>query len=164
MFQKALVLFLVSTVKFMFAFPLAVTFNFSFLNTFIITTAGGIFGVIFFAFLSQGLIAGWRWFLNRYVYPRPAIARRLRFLTGDPAEKKKPVSMKKKRRYIRLRKSVGFWGIAMLTPSFISIPIGTFLIVRFYGRSLKNILLVCVLVVVWSAFFSSLVHFAGVTY
>lgn len=164
MFQKAAVLFLVSTVKFMFAFPLAVTFSFSFLNTFIITTAGGIFGVIFFAFLSQGLISGWKWLLHKYVFPNPAVARRLRFLTGDPDAKKKPVSMKKKRRYIRLRKSVGFWGIAVMTPFILSIPVGTFLIVRFYGRTIKNLLLVCLLVIAWSAFFSSLVHFAGVTY
>lgn len=164
MFHEIAVLFLVSTVKFMFAFPLAVTFQFSFLNTFLITTAGGISGVIFFAFLSQGLISGWRWLLSKYIFPYPRTARRLRFITGDPDGKKKPVSLKKRRRYIRLRKRVGFWGIAVLTPSFISIPIGTFLIVRFYGRTFKNIFLVCLLVIVCSAFFSSLVHFAGVTY
>jgi len=148
----------------MFAFPLAVTFKFSFLNTFIITTAGGIAGVIFFAFLSQGLINGWKWLLKNYVYPYPATAKRLQFLTGDPDAKKKSVPIKKRRRYIRLRKSVGFWGIAVLTPFILSIPVGTFLIVRFYGRSIKNIFLVCILVIAWSAFFSSLVHFVGVTY
>jgi hypothetical protein len=164
MFQKAVVLFLVSSVKFMFAFPLAVTFKFSFINTFIITTAGGITGVIIFAFLSQGLIAAWKWLLNKYVFPFPPVAKRLRFHTGDTAGRKSAVPVKRRRRYIWLRKSIGFWGIAVLTPFILSIPIGTFLIVRYYGRSVRNILFVCGLVVVWSAIFSTLIYVTEVTF
>lgn len=164
MFQKIALLFLVSSVKFIFAFPLALSFKFSFLYTFVITAAGGIAGVIFFAFISQELIVFWNWFVKRCILPYPQTAKRLRFLTGDPDKAVKPVPIKTKRRYIRFKKNFGLYGIAILTPCIISIPIGTFLVVRFYGRSKKSILILCGAVIIVGAILSSLVHFAGITY
>ena len=164
MFQKIAVLFLVSSVKFVLAFPLALSFQFSFFNTFIITTAGGVAGVMFFAFISMELIVLWNWVVRRLIIPYPKTAKMLRFLTSNPDEEKKSVPIKRKRRYIRFKKNFGLWGIVIFTPFLISIPIGTFLIVRFYGRTNKNIIILCISVLFWAAFFSSLVHFAGITY
>lgn len=164
MFQKIALLILISSVKFLFAFPLALSFGFSFFNTFTITVSGGIAGVIFFAFISQELIIFWNWFKKRCILPYPKTAKRLKFLIGDPDKAAKPIPIKTKRRYIRFKKNFGLYGIAALTPCIISIPIGTFLVVRFYGRSKKNVLILCVAVVIVGAILSSLVHFAGITY
>ena len=66
-----------------------------------------------------------------------------------PAKEKKQFNSKKKRSYVRLKK-YGFYGLAVITPVIISIPIGSFLLMRFYPRRKRKILTLIVSQVSWS--------------
>ena len=117
---QILVTILSSAVKFAMTFPLAVMqFKFSFLETILWTNVGGILGIYFFAFLSGKIIAWW----NRTI-------RKKYFNNRDPREKK--VFTARNRRIVRIKQNYGLFGIAVTTPLLLSIPVGTFLVVRYY--------------------------------
>ncbi len=163
MFYKISILLLVSSVKFVFAFPLALGYNFSFIETLSYSSLGGILGVIFFAFISDELIIFYHWFIHVYMHNHPksrVFAKKIkdRYRKIFPVKEKKVFS-KKSKRFVRIKQSWGLFGIAILTPLLLSIPIGTFLAIRFFKRSKKTILILCSAVLFWSIIFSSILHF-----
>ena len=110
-----------SGVKFAMTFPVVVMqFKFTFLETILWTNVGGILGIYFFAFLSEKLIAWW----NRTF-------RKKRSSPGYRNRDKK-IFTRRNRRIIRIKQRYGLLGIAVTTPLLLSIPLGTFLVVRYY--------------------------------
>jgi len=110
-----------SGVKFAMTFPVVVMqFKFTFLETILWTNVGGILGIYFFAFLSEKLIAWW----NRTF-------RKKRSPPGYRNRDKK-IFTRRNRRIIRIKQRYGLLGIAVTTPLLLSIPLGTFLVVRYY--------------------------------
>jgi hypothetical protein len=104
-----------SSVKFAMTFPIAILqFNFSIVETILWTNIGGILGIYFFAFLSDKVIAWW----NRTF-----------------RKKAKNIFTKKNRRIVRIKQRYGLFGIALSTPFLLSIPVGTFLVIRYYRSS-----------------------------
>lgn len=124
---------LMGTVKFLFAVPLAVNFEFSFWQTFIITCIGGIIGVLFFAQFRNAV-------LNVYykVFPN----------------KKNKESKKgfKDKLAQSTAKKYGLFGIAFLTPVVFSIPFGTFIALHFFPNKKKTIPVLVASVLGWSFF------------
>lgn len=113
-----------SSVKFAMTFPLVIMqFEFSFVETILWTNVGGIIGIYFFAFLSDKVIAWW----NRTF-------RKKRMELKSRGEKKK-IFTKKNRRIVRIKQRYGLFGIALSTPFLLSIPVGTFLVIRYYRSS-----------------------------
>ncbi len=169
MLAKAISLFLLSSVKFIFAFPLAYSLHFSFLQTVIITTLGGIGGVMFFIFLWERIINLYFKLIHVYLNRFPKTKMQLKTLSNNfsnlfKRSNKNNVSYKRKRKYIKLKNNVGIIGLAILTPLILSIPIGTFITVRFYGRSLIVIMTLSVSIIFFSLLFSFLIYFLGVRY
>ena len=121
---QILLTILSSAVKFAMTFPLAVMqFKFSFLETLLWTNVGGILGIYFFAFLSEQVMAWWkRLFRKQRARARAAV-------------REKKVFTKRNRRIIRIKQQYGLAGIAFTTPLLLSIPVGTFLVVRYYRTS-----------------------------
>jgi hypothetical protein len=121
---QILLTILSSAVKFAMTFPLAVMqFKFSFLETLLWTNVGGILGIYFFAFLSEQVMAWWkRLFRKQRARVRAAV-------------REKKVFTKRNRRIIRIKQQYGLAGIAFTTPLLLSIPVGTFLVVRYYRTS-----------------------------
>jgi hypothetical protein len=105
-------------------FPLVIMqFKFSFIETILWTNIGGIIGIYFFAFLSDKLILWWnRTFRNK----RKA---------HKSKKKEKKVFTRKNRRIVRIKQRYGLIGIALSTPFLLSIPVGTFLVIRYYRSS-----------------------------
>lgn len=136
------IVFLISSVKFFVAFPIALQYHFNWLSIFITTSLGGITGILCFAFLSYEIIKMYDWFRKKFFKNKPP--------------KKKSVSIRKKRVYIKIKSQFGLWGIAILTPFILSIPIGTFLAVRFFGATKKTILILIFFLIFW-AFVLSLI-------
>ena len=168
MLYKISILILISSVKFIFAFPLAVGYKFVFIETFVYTSIGGILGVIFFAFISDELIIFYNWFFYVYMHNHPrsrAFAKgvRDRYRKIFPKKERKVFS-KKSKRFVRIKQSWGLPGIAILTPLILSIPIGTFLAIRFFKRTKKTIFILCSSVVFWSIIFSSILHFTNIRF
>ena len=125
-------------------FPLAIMqFKFNFLETMLWTNVGGILGIYFFAFLSEKVMAWWMRMFRK---------KRLAAATNQGREKK--IFTKKNRRIIRIKQRYGLIGIAATTPFLLSIPVGTFLVVRYYrSRKIKFTYLIASNVV-WSAIYT----------
>lgn len=94
---------------------------------------GAIFGTIVFTYLFAGILKWWD---------------RLKegmFTSKHP----KKIFTKSNRRIIRIKHRFGLTGIAILTPIFLSIPIGAFLAERFYKDKGKVILYLSTSAVLW---------------
>lgn len=166
MLGKIISLLLLSGIKFIFAFPIAYKLHFSFVHTLLVTSTGGILGIVFFSFFWEHVIRLYMWFAHSYLNRYPKIRNRLQKLKQYfvKSKHKKQIPYKRKRKYIWLKKNAGILGLALLTPILLSIPIGTFLAVRFFGRNTKTILVLSMVLVFWSLLISCLIHFAEIRY
>jgi hypothetical protein len=145
---KVLLTVIFSAVKFAATFPLAVMqFKFNFFETILWTNVGGLLGIYFFAFLSEKLIAWW----NR------TFKKRRSSRTGSARSKK--VFTQRNRRIIRIKQKYGLIGIALITPLLLSIPLGTFLAVRYYRSSRTKFIYLIGSNVAWSAIYTSFYMF-----
>ncbi len=117
--MKALTVILFCSWKFAMTFPIAVYgFKMTFFETILYTNIGGVAGVLFFALLSNKLIEYWK---NK-------VSKR----------KKRKVFTPTRRKIVKLRSRYGLWGIVILNPIIISIPVSTFLVSRYYGKQFTN--------------------------
>lgn len=134
-FWKIFSVFLTSLLGFgKISVPSAVAlFNFNFFKVIGVTCAGGITGVIIFTNISAALMKWWHNAKMRYFrnHRHPKI-----FTKGN-------------RRIIRIKKRFGIWGIALITPIGLSIPVGTFIAERFYKDKKKVILVFSAAILFW---------------
>jgi len=141
---QILITILSSSVKFALTFPLAILqFRFNFLETLLWTNVGGIIGIYFFAFLSEKIIAWWNRTFRRSTR-KISVARQ--------GEKK--IFTKKNRRIVRIKQQYGMIGIAATTPFLLSIPVGTFLMVRYYHARKTRFLYLIISNIVWSVIYT----------
>lgn len=152
---------ILSGIKFIFAAPLSMGYGFSWIQTIITTTIGGLLGVWFFFFLSKMII---RFFLKVTPAAKLYIKRFVYFIKNKPFElhlvtvatPKKKIFTKKNKLILKTKKSFGLWGIAALTPVLLSIPLGTFLASKYYKNKKKVLFSLSVSVACWSLIFSSI--------
>lgn len=146
MVEKILQILLVgilSATKFLTAPITSLNIGFGYGETLLITTIGGVIGVIFFYYLSSAIML--------------VISK----LTGkfSPAKenKKKRVFTWKNKLIVRIKRDYGLIGLAAITPTLLSIPVGTFLAARYFTDQKKVITYLSASVVVWSVIVSSVV-------
>ncbi len=133
--------FLLSTVKFLGAPFLAKAIGFSYLQSILVCSFGGIFGVLIFLNLGARIV---KFFPN--------------FFKSVKKEPKK-IFTKKNKMYVNLIRKYGIFGLAVITPVFISIPIGSFLAARFFSKQKFTItLLLAVSVVLWAFSISTFLY------
>lgn len=131
--MKEFTIIFFSTWKFAATFPVAVyLMKMSSAETLIYTNIGGIVGVIFFLYLSRILLRLW----NRY---RPDFRRREK-LVFTPAT----------RRFVTIKNKYGLFGIVILNPVILSIPVSAFLAAKYYGVKPKVFFALIAGQVVWS--------------
>ena len=132
-----------SSFKFAMTFPLAVfQFNFSFAETVLWTNIGGGMGIYFFGFLSEKVMAWWKKTFRRI---------RKRHLAQVKGKK---VFTARNRRIIRIKQRYGLPGIAFTTPLLLSIPVGVFLTVRYYGSRGRNFIYLIASNLFWSVIYT----------
>jgi hypothetical protein len=140
---------LFSSVKFAMTFPLAVIqFQFSFFETVLWTNVGGILGIYFFAFLSDKLIAWW----NRTF-------RKSRPESSGSESNVRRIFTRKNRRIVRIKRTYGLIGIAISTPFLLSIPVGTFLVIRYYRYNRHKFVYLISSNVIWSVIYTAFYMF-----
>lgn len=148
MIQILLTIFF-SSFKFAATFPLVIVkFEFSFAETLLWTNVGGIIGIYFFAYLSESLLDWWKRTFGRS--------------RGAPPEVKPKVKKtftKRKRRMVRIKQKYGLIGIALTTPFLLSIPVGVFLVVRYYRASRVKFLYLIASNVLWSVIYTGFYMF-----
>ncbi len=145
-FAQIFSVMLVSSVKFLFAPSIALRMEFSFWETIIWTSLGGIIGVTFFYFFASWIIGLIDRFRNRRVERRIS--------QGKPVKQKK-VFTPTKRRLIRIKHRFGLWGVAIVTPCIISIPVGATLAAKFYPNKWRTLPALYTTVLSWSLILTS---------
>ena len=142
-----IIVFFLSSVKFLFAIPLAlVQYKFTFFQTLFVSSLGGFFGVFFFYYCSNFIIEKYNQLISKFNFNK----------------KKKQINKNKKRSLkkiitIKILRKYGLYGIAFLTPIFFSIPIGTFLASKFYRKRKITLTVLLVSVLFWSLILSLIV-------
>jgi hypothetical protein len=122
--MKELTVIFFCTFKFAATFPVAIYLvKMTPVETLLYTNTGGILGTYLSMYLSEFLIRMW----NKY-WPKSLKRER----------KKKKVFTDRNRRIVRIKMRYGLWGIVMLSPVLLSIPLGSFLMVKYYGLKMKN--------------------------
>ena len=107
-------------------------FKFNFFKVMLASWTGGIFGNIFFTFLSAGILK----VIHNYRAKRNLIHN-------------KRIFTKFNRRVIRVKQKFGLTGIALITP-IIGTPVGAFLAERFFKHKRRVIIYLSLSVMVWS--------------
>jgi ABC-type antimicrobial peptide transport system permease subunit len=144
--EKALQVILIvilSATKF-FAAPItSLNIGFNYLQTLMLTIAGGILGVVVFYYLSN-VIA----FLFIKI---------LKAVNGNKLPAKPKIFTWKNRMIVNIVRKYGLLGVAVITPVILSIPLGTFLAARYFHDRNQVLKYLCASVVFWSVIISSLV-------
>ncbi len=154
---KLLHVYLLASIKYFVTFPYSMLIGLNLVQTIIVVTLGGISGFFFFFYLSGFLI---RLF---HRYKRPVLVALhhfvrvdLRHLLDRPRKQTKKQRINRKMRMIvRLREKYGFWGIIIMTPGLLSIPIGAFLLKKYYPRKKNVATYMTISILGWALLFSS---------
>ena len=135
-FWEVVSVMLLSAIKFMIGgVPLAIFYKFSFIKAVVTTSVGGVTGVFFFTFLSEWVIKA-----GKKIIPR---------------HPEKKIFTWKNKTIVWVKMKMGLGGLALLTPTILSLPLGLFLAVRYYKNRKKIILYMSVSVMLCSLFFST---------
>lgn len=153
-FLKILIVFAVSSIKFLFAPALSFGMGLNFIQTFLSTTSGGIVGVVIFFFLSRWIIQLYsKYFIFYFHTFKTALYRfmKVKLPAFTPARR----FTKRNRLIIKIVRKYGLFGIVALTPVLLSIPVGTFLATRYYSANRYLLVYLSGSVLFWSLFMSS---------
>ena len=144
---KLLPLFLLSMVKFVVGVPSAkVAFDLNFIELLLFSTTSGIAGVATFLFLGKWIFKGWD-------------ILRARFFPPKQHRKKKKFS-RNSRIMVKIIRKYGLPGIAFITPTIISIPVGTMLAEALYKHQPRMVFLyLSGSVILWALIFSAALSF-----
>ena len=154
---KLIHVFLLATVKYFITFPYALLIGLDETQAIIAVTIGGISGFFFFYYLSAAIVRVLKnhrkditQFINKYF----KIDVNLLIRKLKPKTK---FSSKRKRLFVKLRNKYGFIGIIIATPILLSIPLGAFLLNRYYSRK-KHVFAYMILSILgWAIVFSAIV-------
>ena len=121
--------FLLSTIKFLFTPFGGPAAKLSFFETYFSCLAGAIFSAAVFYFASE-------------YFMKSAHAKKIR-LRKEALEKGIELPYKKKftktnKFIVRLKHRLGIYGISIFAPLFLSVPIGTIITAKFYGKEKKT--------------------------
>jgi hypothetical protein len=153
-FIKIIIVFAVSTIKFLVAPALSFSMGLNFVQTWLSTTAGGIVGVIFFFFLSRWIILLYTTYFNYYFHLIKI--KIFHFLNLEhPILVPTRIFTRRNRFVVKTVRKYGLAGIVILTPVLLSIPFGTFIATRYYSSNHYVLYYLIASVLFWSLFMSS---------
>lgn len=157
---KQLSILIISAVKFMVAAPASYLFGYSYLHTILNTTIGGWIGVLIFYYLGRYIFSHFSFWKQgiRIIYHRFAgVTYKSASQSKQPTEALK-IFTRRNRWIIKIRNRFGFPGLIILTPVLLSIPLGTFLVVRYYSYRRGKLAWLSLSVVVWSVILSTFIN------
>lgn len=126
----------------------ALTMDLSYWETLIVVTLGGLVGVTVFYNFSH-------FFIERSAQKRAQKKEKLEKL-GKYVPPKKFTRTNKF--VIKTKKALGIWGIAFLTASFLSIPIGSIICAKFYRHNKYALLYLYVGIIICGALFTTITY------
>ena len=156
---KLLNVFLFAAVKYFFSFPYALLIGLNFFQAMSVVLVGGISGFFFFYYLSGLMIRFGHSFYGYLCCITPAFAKeRLRFFCKlRSGNETKSRFSRKSRWLVKIKKQYGLWGIVIASPVLLSIPVGAFLLKKYYSGTKYAISYMIISIVGWAALFSAIV-------
>ena len=121
--------FFSSMVKFMFSPALGPVLGLSYFETYVANALGALISMTFFYFAAD--------YLHRLSLRRKVERKRKKMEAGLPIKHKK-IFTKKNKIIIRLKNKVGVVIFALFAPFFMSIPIGSIVTAKFFGKKKKT--------------------------
>lgn len=126
---------LIASVKFFWATPYAYLLSLSQVETFVLMEIGGLLGFVFFYYFFSFMLVEIKLLWPAIYYITPRIfkvrfeqwldTRRYRRLTANKFTRRNKM-------IVRIRQKTGMLGIVILTPVFLSIPLGAFLGTKYF--------------------------------
>jgi membrane protein YqaA with SNARE-associated domain len=146
--EAYITVFLTASTKFLAAAFVGINgFGLSFAETFCIVCTGGIFGTLVFYFLGNKLIG---------ISQKKRLKKIQKLLKEG---KSLPRVMTKTNKLIVKTKHVfGIWGLAFLTASILSIPIGSIICAKFYRHKKSTIFIIIIFILINSMLLSLLAN------
>ncbi len=141
---KVLEVGLISGVMFLLAPFEAERQGFNFIQSFTITTLGGVIGILVF-YYAGSLIAAW-WNHIKALVKSNFVRRPAEVLERRP----KRHFTQTNKMIVKIKRRFGLAGIAFVTPCIISIPVGTLVAVAFYRKRKPILLYLFVSLLLWS--------------
>jgi hypothetical protein len=171
-FIKIILVILLSSVKFVAGPPFAYydkRYDFSFFETVLYCVIGGMLGVIIFTFFSRPLFRMWhiiklkvkKMFRKKQMFSDPVAD------VQDPLEihyeyidsNEKKIFTKRSRTVVKVWQKYGLFGIALITPIILSIPLGTLIANSLVQNRKKIIIYMFFSVLFWSVTMTTLFEF-----
>lgn len=151
-FIEILFMLLFSSVKFAISIPVGIyQYNLNYIDNILLTSSGGICGVLISALLTNIILKIWnKYFAGKLLFIKAGARLKCFF----PKKKQKRKFTRRNKMIINIRNKYGLIGISILTPLLLSIPIGTFIALRYYPKYIRTILYLCVSVFIWSIIFT----------
>lgn len=142
--------FFVATIKFLFSPFAGIPLGLDFVTTYLAAISGASVSSLFFYFGAELIMANSR--KKRLQKENEAI------LKGIPLKQKKKFTRGNKMT-IKLKRSFGKIGLCFLAPSLLSIPLGTIIVAKFYGKEKDTFLWVFIGILISGAITTSLAYF-----
>jgi len=139
---KIINVFLLATVKYFYTPMYAFIIGLGFFETLLTVWIGGVSGFFAFYYISNILILSARVLKPVIIKHTPeSVLSRLRSWKHQRAQKRKGRKKFSKRNklVVKTRNKYGLWGICLLTPVLLSIPLGAFLLRKYYHSEKKAI-------------------------
>ena len=142
--------FFVATIKFLFSPFAGIPLGLDFVTTYLAAISGASLSSLFFYFGAELIMANSR--KKRLQKENEAI------MKGIPLKQKKKFTRGNKMT-IKLKRSFGKIGLCFLAPSLLSIPLGTIIVAKFYGKEKDTFLWVFIGILISGAITTSLAYF-----
>lgn len=156
---KIIQVFLLASVKFVITFPFALLIGLNFEQTLIAVTLGGIAGFFFFYHLSGFAIKRFH-HMKTFVWKYMPVTLRIKFRQLVAWRKRttgERIFSKRNRFIVKFRRNFGLPGIIILSPVILSIPIGAFLLHKYYSKHKLARPYMVLSIVSWTAVFVAFV-------
>jgi hypothetical protein len=138
---------LIASIKFLFAPFEAERNGFDFQNSFLITTSGGIIGIIVFTFVGRGITYSWK--------KASAFFKK----KNQTEVEGKKIFTRGNKLIVRIKIKYGLIGLSIITPAIISIPVGTIVINHFYRKKMQNVIALIFSLLAWSILLNGLAQY-----
>jgi len=155
---KIVQVFLLATVKYVLTFPYALLIGLNFQQTLISVTMGGIVGFIFFYHFSGFAIKQFH-HVKTFLWKHTPMSLRIKYRRligwrkGVTGEK---VFTKRSRMIVKFRSKYGLLGIIVASPIILSLPIGAFLLNKYYPKHKMALSYMILSILSWTAVFAAI--------
>ena len=152
---KIIQVFLLASVKYVITFPYALIIGLNFEQTLISVTLGGLVGFFFFYHFSGYAIKRFhhvKTFMRRHV-PLSIRLKYRQLVTWRKGVTGERIFSRRNRFIVRFRSKFGLPGIVILSPILLSIPIGAFLLNKYYSKHKFAMPYMVLSILSWTAVF-----------